>query len=161
MHLDILADPVGDRNNHRARELHQSVPHVLIHNRLLRVVLPADREVNLGHPKHPHILGEHVIAVDANSREVADVVELEHDLDRGLVDGVVLPPDPLVPLLPKALGVKPEVGMSELTVHKLAQTRGQVFVLYIAIIGEIVEVHFGTSAVSLWHVIRYNRIWKI
>ena len=44
-----------------------------------------------------HVLGEHVVAVDADLGEVAHAVELEDDLDGRRRDRVVLPPDPLVP----------------------------------------------------------------
>lgn len=45
---------------------------------------------------HLRVLGEEVVGVDVDGREVPDGVELERDLDGPRLPRVVLPADPLV-----------------------------------------------------------------
>ena len=57
-------------------------------------------EVDFGGPEHAHVFAEVVVRVDGDRREVAYLVEVEDDFDRGRALCLVLPPDPVVPAQP-------------------------------------------------------------
>lgn len=59
-------------------------------------MLAPDAKPDAGFLEDGHFLGVHVVGVEVGGGEVADLVELEQDLDRSREGGVVLPTHPLV-----------------------------------------------------------------
>ncbi len=97
---------------------------------LLEEELAADTEVDARLAEDAHVLGEHVVAVDADLGEVANLVELEEDLDGFVVEGVVAPADPLVALDAHVLAVEPEVGVALHSVRQLSWWMKQIYVSF-------------------------------
>ena len=141
-----------------ARHLHHHIHHVFILDRLTVVVLASDAEVDPRHAEHTDALTEQVVAMEKDHREVAHVVKLECDDHRLPGNGVILPPNPLVSLLPNAVHVQPEVVNALIPVNQLTEAAGQEAIFDVSIIGDVVEVNLTTPRVPLVHAVRNNAI---
>ena len=110
-----------DRDDRDARELHQRIPHVVVLDRVGRVVHPADAKVQFCHAEDAHVFTEHVVAVHAHAREISHVRELQQDFDGRPIDRVVLPADPLVALVVDARWRHAEVLLARDAINELAE----------------------------------------
>ena len=149
----VAPHPMRDRDNCVPRKLHQCVAHIVEHHWVRGVVLPPDAKEQLGHAEHSHVLIEHVVAVYANTAEISHMRKRQNDLDRGPIDRVVLPADPIVTLVSDTRWRRAEVPVADDAVNELAEPARQVVVLHLAVVGEVVQVDVCPSTVALGHVV--------
>jgi len=105
-----------------------------------------------------HLLAEHVVAMKPCRGEVAHFLKLKDNLDGRTISRVVLPADPLVPLLTPAVRVEAEVRVTLRSVGELAEPVSEEDVCYLAVEREVVEVHLSPSPLPLGHTVRENAI---
>ena len=156
--LDKFADFVRYRDHDIAGVVYEGVPQILVFHGLRLVVPAPDTEVDQGPPEHAHVLGEVVVTVQPDCREVSDDVEAEVDLYGSGGQRVVLPANPLVPLLSGGVPVQPEVALAHLYIGELAETAGQMVFHDLAVVGQVVQVHLGTPSLTLPSVVRHHAI---
>ncbi len=147
-----------ERHRHQTRVLNQGVPHVLVHNGLLQVVLPSDAEEHLGHLEDPDVLAEVIVDVDPHQTKVPHLIKFENQFHGFPGHRVVFPPDPLVTLDARPAGVEPEVGVPLLAVSELAHAAGETPVLHGAVVREVVQVDVGATTHALVHVVRHRTV---
>lgn len=104
---------------------------------------------------HLDILGELIVAVDVDGRELPNLVELELDLDR-LATRVVPPTDPTLRSILIVVG-KFEVIGPRPAVRQLAQTALQLPVP-VPVVGGVEEFPLVTPLIALGHRVRHDAI---
>lgn len=104
-----------------------------------------------------HILGELIVTVDVDSRELSDVIEFEFDLERVSGPRVVLPTDPSLTFVNVGVGVTHlKVVRSGLAVRQLSQTAEQLSVP-ITVVSRVEELPIA-ALVTLRHRVGDNAV---
>ena len=173
--LDEPTDPIRNIDDDIACEVDQRVTHVVVDDRLVLVEYTAYAEVQHRPSEHAHLLGKHVVDVESNGGKVSNAFKLEDYLNyrllllvsisgassrhRWSIGTVVLPADPFVALATPAIEVLSKVGVTLNAVGQLTEPADEVgFVANLAVVGEVEQVNFGSSAIALGHRVGQDAI---
>lgn len=126
-----------NRDEDVAGSLYQRVLHVLVDERVLTERLSVKTEVDEDLAKYADVFAEKVVGVQFDAGEIAQLVEMENDIERGRGVCVVLPPHPFEALASLTSLVQPEIGVSLFPVGKLAQSIRHIALLCVSVVKEI------------------------